>query len=93
MYYLAEDGTVLWTDMDKDVPSDGMWHHGNTLSFPAMEPCYGIPALLIFLYALLNFTQDPKEPPALKISVPFLEPVLRMIQQRSSFHRKLRYAN
>lgn len=53
----------------------------------------GIPALLVFLRVLLNVTQDPKEPPTLKTSVPFLEPVYHMIREKSSFHRNLRYVD
>lgn len=53
----------------------------------------GVPVLFVFLRALLNFTQDPREPPALLTSVPFFEPIFNMIRQKSSFHRNLRCAD
>ncbi|KAM7184866.1 Cytochrome P450 [Rhypophila sp. PSN 637] len=43
-------------------------------------------AVWLFLHALLRVTQDPREPPALSTTIPFLGPVIGMIKEGPRFH-------
>lgn len=45
-----------------------------------------------FLRLLLHFTQDATEPPVIETSIPFISPILGMIQQKSQYHIRLRSA-
>ncbi|KAI2466902.1 cytochrome P450 [Annulohypoxylon bovei var. microspora] len=47
-------------------------------------------AAYIFFYALLHFTQDSKEPPAIETSLPFISPLLGFIPGRQTFFVNLR---
>ncbi|KAL2132051.1 hypothetical protein VTI74DRAFT_4280 [Chaetomium olivicolor] len=50
----------------------------------------GLAATYLFLRALLHFTQDAKEPPAILTALPFIEPLVGMIREKSRFHTRLR---
>ncbi|KAM7218873.1 Cytochrome P450 [Rhypophila decipiens] len=47
-------------------------------------------AAWLFLHALLRVTQDPREPPALSTTIPFLGPVIGMIREGPRFHLRMR---
>ncbi|KAI2615544.1 cytochrome P450 [Hypoxylon sp. NC1633] len=47
-------------------------------------------AVYVFLYALLHFTQDPKEPPAIRTWMPFIGPLPGFIRGTPNFLVKLR---
>ncbi|XXH01839.1 hypothetical protein Hte_008201 [Hypoxylon texense] len=44
----------------------------------------------VFLWALLRFTQDAREPPTLENAIPFLSPVISMVMRGSKFYSYLR---
>ncbi|KAH7329689.1 cytochrome P450 [Stachybotrys elegans] len=44
----------------------------------------------VSLRLLLYVTQDPKEPPAILTSLPFVSPIIGMIRDKDRFHRRLR---
>ncbi|GAP85101.1 putative cytochrome p450 oxidoreductase [Rosellinia necatrix] len=50
----------------------------------------GIVTTYIFLAALLRLTQDKDEPPVIKTSIPFISPVIGMIQGNSNFYNQMR---
>ncbi|EAQ82875.1 hypothetical protein CHGG_11051 [Chaetomium globosum CBS 148.51] len=50
----------------------------------------GLAATYVFLRVLLNLTQDAKEPPAILTGIPFVEPLIGMIREKSRFHTRLR---
>ncbi len=52
----------------------------------------GLAATYIFLRCLLTLTQDAKEPPAILTSVPFVQPLVGMIREKSRFYTRLRDA-
>ncbi|KAK3291993.1 cytochrome P450 [Chaetomium fimeti] len=52
----------------------------------------GLAATYVFLRVLLNLTQDAKEPPAILTDIPFIEPLIGMIREKSRFHIRLRDA-
>ncbi|KAI1408107.1 cytochrome P450 [Hypoxylon sp. FL1857] len=43
-----------------------------------------------FIWALLRFTQDSREPPILENAIPFLSPIVSMAKRGSKFHSYLR---
>lgn len=47
-------------------------------------------AAYVFLSALLHFTQDSKEPPAIETTIPFISPLLGLIAGMQRFFVKLR---
>lgn len=47
-------------------------------------------ATYVFLSALLRFTQDPMEPPAIETSVPFISPLFGMLSGMQSYVVKMR---
>lgn len=47
-------------------------------------------ATYVFLFALLSFTQDPMEPPAIETSVPFINPLLGLLSGMQSYAVKMR---
>ena len=47
-------------------------------------------ATYVFLSALLRFTQDPMEPPAIETSIPFISPLLGMLSGMQSYVVKMR---
>ncbi|KUI74212.1 5-beta-cholestane-3-alpha,7-alpha-diol 12-alpha-hydroxylase [Cytospora mali] len=49
-----------------------------------------VAAAYLFLSALLRFTQDPKEPPLLDTSIPFISPLLGLITGMQKYFVKLR---
>lgn len=53
----------------------------------------GLSATYLFLRFLLNFTQDAKEPPAILTGVPFFQPLVGMIREKSRFYIRLRFVN
>ncbi|KAI1487550.1 cytochrome P450 [Biscogniauxia mediterranea] len=61
-----------------------MSHEFATMALGAIVAAY------VFLQALLHFTQDAKEPPAVSFSIPFLGPIIGMITQKSKFYNNLR---
>lgn len=48
-------------------------------------------ALYVFLRALLFFTQDPREPPAVENGIPFVSPLLAMLSKKGKFYNEMRY--
>ncbi|KAK4038606.1 cholesterol 7-alpha-monooxygenase [Parachaetomium inaequale] len=52
----------------------------------------GIAVTYLFLRVLLNLTQDAKEPPAILTGIPFIEPLVGMIREKSRFYIRLRDA-
>lgn len=50
----------------------------------------GLTGIYIFLWALLRFTQDVREPPSVEDAFPFLTPIAGMARNGSSFHSRLR---
>ncbi|KAH6847191.1 cytochrome P450 [Chaetomium sp. MPI-CAGE-AT-0009] len=50
----------------------------------------GLAATYIFLRVLLSLTQDAKEPPAILTGIPFVEPLIGMIREKSRFYIRLR---
>ncbi|KAI1760118.1 cytochrome P450 oxidoreductase [Hypoxylon sp. FL1150] len=44
----------------------------------------------VFIWTLLRFTQDSREPPTLENAIPFLSPVIGMVTRGSKFHSYLR---
>ncbi|KAK4157554.1 cholesterol 7-alpha-monooxygenase [Chaetomidium leptoderma] len=52
----------------------------------------GFAATYFFLRFLLSLTQDAKEPPAILTGIPFVEPLVGMIREKSRFHTRLRDA-
>ncbi|KAL2016802.1 hypothetical protein VTK56DRAFT_2971 [Thermocarpiscus australiensis] len=52
----------------------------------------GLAATYLFLRFLLNVTQDAKEPPAILTGIPFLQPLVGMIREKSRFYVRLRDA-
>ncbi|KAI0014895.1 hypothetical protein F4780DRAFT_150718 [Xylariomycetidae sp. FL0641] len=44
----------------------------------------------VFIWALLRFTRDAREPPTVQNAIPFLSPVISMGTKGSAFHRHLR---
>lgn len=50
----------------------------------------GIVCFYVFLRLLLHFTQDATEPPVIETSIPFISPILGMIQEKSWYHIRLR---
>lgn len=49
-----------------------------------------VAATYLFLFALLRFTQDWKEPPAIETSIPFISPLLGFVPGMPKFLVKLR---
>jgi hypothetical protein len=49
-----------------------------------------VAAAYVFLSALLRFTQDSKEPPAIETSIPFISPLLGLISGMQKFTVNLR---
>ncbi|GAB1317462.1 hypothetical protein MFIFM68171_07672 [Madurella fahalii] len=47
-------------------------------------------AVYIFLRALLSLTQDPREPQAIENGIPFLSPILAMMNKKSKFYSEMR---
>lgn len=53
--------------------------------------CLGsLVAAYVFLSALLHFTQDAKEPPAVETTIPFVSPLLGLIPNKQNFFVKQR---
>lgn len=53
--------------------------------------CLGsLAAAYVFLSALLHFTQDAKEPPAVETTIPFVSPLLGLIPGKQKFFVKQR---
>lgn len=50
----------------------------------------GLAATYVFLRVLLSFTQDKREPPAILTDIPFIQPLVGMIREKSRFHIRLR---
>lgn len=50
----------------------------------------GIAAAYIFFWAFLHLTQDNKEPPVVSSSIPFISPLLGMIQWSMDFYSFMR---
>lgn len=46
-------------------------------------------SLYLFLWALLRFTHDEREPPSVEDNVPFLGPLIGMARQGSKFHKNV----
>ena len=46
-----------------------------------------------FFHFLLHATQDPREPRAVLTTVPFLQPLARMIREKSRLHLRLQYVH
>jgi hypothetical protein len=51
----------------------------------------GLAATYIFLRVLLSLTHDAKEPPAILTGIPFVEPLIGMIREKSRFHTRIRF--
>lgn len=47
-------------------------------------------AAYVLLYALLHFTQDAREPPAVETSIPFISPLFGIIPGMQNFFVKQR---
>lgn len=47
-------------------------------------------ATYVFLRALMNLTQHASEPPTVKSSIPFIEPIIGMARYKSRFHAHIR---
>ncbi len=50
----------------------------------------GVAATYVFFWALLHFTQDPKEPPLVSTAVPFLSPIWGMVKWSMGFYGHMR---
>ncbi|GAB1317669.1 hypothetical protein MFIFM68171_07879 [Madurella fahalii] len=50
----------------------------------------GLTATYLFLRLLLSLTQDAREPPAILTDIPFIQPLIGMIREKSRFHIRLR---
>lgn len=50
----------------------------------------GLVVLYVLLRLLIYATQDAQEPPILNVGIPFLGPVLRMLQDKEKFYPRLR---
>ncbi|KAK3322888.1 cytochrome P450 [Apodospora peruviana] len=50
----------------------------------------GVGAGYIFLRLLLHLTQDPKEPPAVETTIPFVGPIVGMLTKKTDFYTHLR---
>lgn len=50
----------------------------------------GLAGTYVFLWVLLRFTQDVKEPPSVEDAFPFLTPIFGMMRAGSSFHSRVR---
>jgi hypothetical protein len=50
----------------------------------------GLVASYIFLQALVYFCHDPKEPPMIVGTVPFLSPVIGMLFEQGKFYTRMR---
>jgi len=53
----------------------------------------GLVATCIFLRFLLSATQDAKEPPAILTGIPFVQPLIGMIREKSRFYIRLRFVH
>ena len=51
----------------------------------------GLAVTYLFFRALLLFTQDAREPPAILTALPFVSPVVAMIRWKSRLHSHLRF--
>ncbi|KAL3421935.1 25-hydroxycholesterol 7-alpha-hydroxylase 1 [Phlyctema vagabunda] len=49
-----------------------------------------VAATYVFLWALLHFTQDSKEPPVVSSTIPFVSPILGMIRWSMNFYAHMR---
>jgi hypothetical protein len=47
-------------------------------------------AVYAFLQWLLKYTQDPREPPPLATSIPFLSPIIGMSRKKTKYYIMLR---
>jgi len=50
----------------------------------------GLAASYVFVWALLWFTQDAREPPIVENAVPFLSPIITMVRKWTDVHEYLR---
>jgi hypothetical protein len=48
-------------------------------------------AAYAFLFALLHFTQDPREPPVVEAAIPFLSPLKGQLSGMQKYFVALRY--
>ncbi|KAL1856844.1 hypothetical protein Daus18300_010607 [Diaporthe australafricana] len=66
------------------------------MSSPAVLAALGaVASAYVFLWALLKFTQDSREPPAVLRTIPFLSPIFGMMRWSMEFypHMRKRYHN
>ena len=83
---------VPGTDTTSSVPSVA----GNALTNLAARHSTlasalgGVAATYLFFWALLHFTQDPKEPPLVSTAIPFLSPILGMVKWSMGFYGHMR---
>lgn len=58
---------------------------------PILAVAFGILATTYcFFHFLLYATQDPREPRAILTTIPYLQPLLRMIKEKSGLHLSLK---
>lgn len=50
----------------------------------------GLTGIYIFLWALLRFTEEVREPPSVEDAFPFLTAIASMVRNGSGFHSRLR---